>query len=124
MSISWRYPDDVGTGDVTGYTIHATDGEIGKVDKANNETDSNYLIVTTGPWIFGKTVMLPAGVITRVDRENETVHVGLTKEQMKTRRNTVKARTRRNLPRRPGPVLRHDPEPVAIRRKPCRRKHS
>lgn len=77
------WPVDVGTGDVTGYTIHATDGEIGKVDKANNETDSNYLIVSTGPWIFGKTVMLPAGVISRVDRENETVYVGLAKEQIK-----------------------------------------
>ena len=79
----WSYPEAVGMGDVTGYAIHATDGEIGKVDKANNETDSNYLIVATGPWIFGKTVMLPAGVISRVDRESETVHVGLTKEQIK-----------------------------------------
>jgi hypothetical protein len=79
----WRYPETVGIGDVTGYTIHATDGEIGKVDKANNETDSHYLVVKTGPWIFGKTVMLPAGVLSSVDRENETVHVGITKEQIK-----------------------------------------
>jgi hypothetical protein len=38
-------------------SIEATDGDIGKVDKANNETDetdSSYLLVATGPWIFGK----------------------------------------------------------------------
>ena len=30
---------------------------------------SAYVVVGTGPWIFGKKVMLPAGVISRVDEE-------------------------------------------------------
>ena len=43
----------------------------------------SYLIVDTGPWIFGKHVMLPAGVIDRVDPEEEKVYVSATKEQIK-----------------------------------------
>ena len=42
-----------------------TDGGIGKVDETPNEIGSGFLVVDTGPWIFGKKVMLPAGVIGR-----------------------------------------------------------
>ncbi len=82
----WTYSEGVfgdQAHDVTGYTIHATDGEIGKVDKHNDEAGSSYLLVATGPWIFGKTVMLPAGVIQRVDRDEEAVYVNCSKEQIK-----------------------------------------
>jgi len=34
--------------------------------------------VDTGPWIFGKKVMLPAGVISRVDHDDEQVFVNRT----------------------------------------------
>jgi hypothetical protein len=82
----WSYQQGVldVAGDITGYSIHATDGDIGKVDKANNETGSSYLIVATGPWIFGKTVMLPAGVVARVDHENKVVHVRRSKDDIKS----------------------------------------
>ena len=36
-----------------------------------------------GPWTFGKKVLLPAGTIERIDRTDERVFVGLTKEQIK-----------------------------------------
>lgn len=41
----WSYRRGVlDTGaDISGYSIHATDGDIGKVDKGNNETGSSYL---------------------------------------------------------------------------------
>ena len=39
--------------------------------------------MATGPWIFGRTVMLPVGVIERIDHENETVYVGRTKDEIK-----------------------------------------
>jgi hypothetical protein len=80
----WSYREDVAsTRDIVGYSIEATDGDIGKVDKANNETGSSYLIVATGPWIFGRTVMLPAGVIQRIDHEDKVVHVNRSKEDIK-----------------------------------------
>jgi hypothetical protein len=81
----WSYQQGVldVAGDITGYSILATDGDIGKVDKANNETGSSYLIVSTGPWIFGKTVMLPAGVVVGIDHENKTVRVRRSKDDIK-----------------------------------------
>jgi hypothetical protein len=33
-----------------------------------------WLIVDPGPWILGKKVMLPAGVVDRINSEDEVVH--------------------------------------------------
>jgi hypothetical protein len=69
--------------DVEGFKVEATDGDIGKVDEATYEVESSYIVVDTGPWIFGRKVVLPAGVIERIDLENEKVLVRLTKDQIK-----------------------------------------
>jgi hypothetical protein len=84
----WSYREgvlapDVSPRDVVGYGVEATDGSIGKVDDATYEVGSSYLVVDTGPWIFGKKVMLPAGVIQSVDDEAERIFVDRTKEQIK-----------------------------------------
>ena len=80
----WGYPDAAAAGrDLTGYSIEAIDGSIGKVDNANNDTGASWLIVDTGPWIFGKKVMLPAGVVSRINSETEVLRVNRTKEQIK-----------------------------------------
>ena len=69
--------------DLTGFSVEATDGHIGKVDEATHETGGSFLIVDTGPWIFGKKVMLPAGVVMKVDHDDEKVFVNRTKDQIK-----------------------------------------
>ena len=69
--------------DVSGYDVEATDGSIGKVDEATYETGRSYLVVDTGPWIFGKKVMLPAGVVTGVDEQEHRVFVDRTKDEIK-----------------------------------------
>ena len=69
--------------DLTGFGIEASDGSIGKIDEATYDVGSSYVIVDTGPWIFGKKVMLPAGVIQRVDENDEKVFVNRTKDQIK-----------------------------------------
>ena len=69
--------------DLTGYSVEALDGSIGKIDKASHEVGRSYVIVDTGPWIFGKKVMLPAGVIEGVDDEEKKVWVDRTKDQIK-----------------------------------------
>jgi hypothetical protein len=80
----WTYREQTwGTTDLTGYSVEATDGGIGKVDEATNEVGGSYIVVDTGPWIFGKKVMLPAGVIERVDADSETIFVRLTKDEIK-----------------------------------------
>lgn len=83
----WSYREESGfvtnTSDIAGYGVEASDGSIGKVDKATYDVGSSYIVVDTGPWIFGKKVMLPAGVISRIDRDDEKVHVNRTKDQIK-----------------------------------------
>jgi len=69
--------------DLTGFKVEATDGDIGKVDEATNEVGGSFIIVDTGPWIFGKKVMLPAGVIQDVDPDTETIFVKRTKDEIK-----------------------------------------
>ena len=64
----WTYPETAGIqGDLTGYKVEAIDGDIGKIDKASNEVGSACIVVDTGPWIFGKKVMIPAGIVRSVD---------------------------------------------------------
>lgn len=81
----WRYRDDAGVAgiDLVGYKVEASDGGIGKVDRASHEVNSSYLVVDTGPWIFGKKVMLPAGTVNHVDHVERKVYVDRSKDQIK-----------------------------------------
>ena len=84
----WTYRDGIvepgaSPRNVVGYGVEAGDGSIGKVDDATYDVGSSYLVVDTGPWIFGKKVMLPAGVIQSVDHENEKIFVDRTKDEIK-----------------------------------------
>jgi hypothetical protein len=49
-----------GPADLVGFDVEATDGNIGKIDEATYDVGGSYVVVDTGPWIFGKKVMLPA----------------------------------------------------------------
>jgi hypothetical protein len=69
--------------DLTGFKVEAVDGSIGKIDEATHETGGSYVVVDTGPWIFGKKVMLPAGTIQSVDPQGTKVFVDRTKEDIK-----------------------------------------
>ena len=79
----WDYSDQTYAADLSGYSVEATDGGIGKIDETTKEIGSSYIVVDTGPWIFGKKVMLPAGVIERVDRDDEKVYVNRSKDEIK-----------------------------------------
>ena len=69
--------------DLVGFHVEATDGKIGSVDEATYKVGGSYLVVDTGPWIFGRKVLLPAGTVDRVDREDKKVFVDRTKDQIK-----------------------------------------
>ena len=80
----WTYSTSTAPAvDLTGFKVEALDGSIGKVDESTYEAGGSYVVVDTGPWIFGKKVMLPAGVIRDLDLDTETVFVNRTKDQIK-----------------------------------------
>jgi hypothetical protein len=79
----WSYRETAADLDLNGFRVEATDGEIGKVDRATNEAGGSCIIVDTGPWIIGKQVMLPAGTIESIDPEDGTVYVDRTKDEIK-----------------------------------------
>ena len=80
----WTYRDTTWRGNaLVGFSVEATDGGIGKVDDATDDVSGSFIVVDTGPWIFGKKVMLPAGVIETVDFDAETVFVSRTKDDIK-----------------------------------------
>jgi hypothetical protein len=84
---AWNYRESTGISarqdNLTGFKVRAVDGDIGKVDAATREVGAGYVVVDTGPWIFGRKVMLPAGTVERVDWQDMTVYVDRTKNQIK-----------------------------------------
>ncbi len=80
----WTYRQTTWTGtDLTGFEVEASDGDIGKIDEATDDVGGSYIVVDTGPWIFGKKVMLPAGVVSDVDFDAQKVFVNRTKDDIK-----------------------------------------
>jgi hypothetical protein len=71
------------TAALSGFDVEATDGGIGKIDESSDEAGAGYIVVDTGPWIFGKKVLLPAGVIRDIDYDTETVFVDRSKDEIK-----------------------------------------
>jgi hypothetical protein len=85
MSSMWVYSETemLSGSDLTDFEVEAIDGGIGKVDEASYEAGSSYLVIDTGPWIFGKKVLVPAGIVDRVDLDEQKVYVNRTKDEIK-----------------------------------------
>jgi hypothetical protein len=85
MSNMWTYdhPTTEGQLDLADFDVEARDGSIGTVDEATYDVDASYIVVDTGPWIFGRKVLLPAGVIEEIDLDNRRIVVNRTKDQIK-----------------------------------------
>lgn len=69
-----------------GYTIQATDGEIGKVKEFYFDDRTwtiRYLIVETGSWLFGRKILLSPQALLTPDWEKHTFPVNLTMAQIK-----------------------------------------
>lgn len=70
---------------LTGYTIGATDGEIGNVDEFyfdDKDWIIRYLVVKTGSWLFGRKVLIAPQAVQKIDWELKRFLVNLTKEQV------------------------------------------
>jgi hypothetical protein len=80
----WEYRADAGFvkgTDLTGYTVVAVDGDLGHVE-AEYDSRPAYLEVDVGSWLFGHEVMVPAGLVERIDTTEGKVYVDRTKGQI------------------------------------------
>jgi hypothetical protein len=66
-----------------GYAIDATDGFVGTVGVARDEASGAYLIALGGPWNGGRSLMIPAGAIKRVEREARVVHLSCSRQHLR-----------------------------------------
>lgn len=72
--------------ELQGYSIHATDGELGTVDEFYFDTETwtiRYLVVDTGHWLPGRRVLISPLSISGIERTAKRFSVRLTKEQVK-----------------------------------------
>ena len=81
----WTYDKSLTAKDRSwiGYSVHATDGDIGTIDEMSTQAERGSLVVDTGFWIFGKKRLIPAAAVLSVNDAAKTVDVALTKEQIK-----------------------------------------
>jgi uncharacterized protein YrrD len=72
-------------GDLTGYALRATDGDIGKVKDLYFDDEQwvvRYLVVDTGTWLNSREVLVAPVAITGVGWDDETINVSLSKSQV------------------------------------------
>jgi hypothetical protein len=72
------------TSKMTGYHILATDGEIGHVDDflVDENWVVRYLVVDTSNWIGGKSVLISAAALEKVNSPDQEIRVRLTRDQI------------------------------------------
>lgn len=75
------------TWEVTGFRLHANDGEIGHVEDLLFD-DSNwkvkYLCLNLRNWLpGGKKILIPVLLVSKVDAENQAIYISIPKEKIK-----------------------------------------
>ncbi|MEU9237265.1 PRC-barrel domain containing protein [Streptomyces subrutilus] len=86
MGTVWTFAQESGytpRQSLVGFTVEAADGVIGHVDRQQDQTGMQHLVVDTGVWVFGRSVLIPAGAVTAIDTEAQTVRVAPSREQIK-----------------------------------------
>ncbi len=87
MRSIWAYPPEVAGQagrSLTGFSVEAADGTIGHVDRHVDQAGVQHVVVDTGVWLFGKSFLVPAGVVAEIDPEAETLRITRTKDEIKS----------------------------------------
>jgi uncharacterized protein YrrD len=74
------------THNVTGYTIHATDGKIGDVEDFIVDDTSwklDYLVVDTGHWFPGKKVLISPQLVEEIKWDNSEIKINVSEAIVK-----------------------------------------
>jgi len=73
-------------GQLKTYHLAALDGEFGRVVDVLFDDEHwtvSYLVVKTGPWLFGRKVLIGSHLVGTPDRKTQTIRTRLTKDQIK-----------------------------------------
>ena len=71
---------------VTGYRIHATDGEIGHVESflvEDTDWSIRYLTIDTNNWWLGRKILVSPRSVEEIDWKDSSIHVDLTCDKIK-----------------------------------------
>ncbi|GEB62518.1 PRC-barrel domain containing protein [Streptomyces gardneri] len=68
---------------LVGCTVEAAGGTIGHVDRQQDQPGMQHLVVDTSMWMFGRSILIPAGAVAGIDTETRTVKVSGTREEIK-----------------------------------------
>jgi hypothetical protein len=81
----WSFRDQAVTRiDLTGFDLQAADGSLGKVAQSIEARGGGYLIVDPGVAMpLGRQLLVPAGLVDKVDVDNRWVSVKATREQIR-----------------------------------------
>jgi hypothetical protein len=72
--------------ELLGFTIHATDGDIGRVHDVyfdDRHWIGRYLVVDTRHWLPGRRVLLSLGSVRKADWTHREIAVALSREQIR-----------------------------------------
>jgi len=76
-----------GSATVTGYGVHAQDGEIGHLEDLvvdDEEWIIRYVEINTRNWLPGKRVLVQTGRVAQLDRHSRSVTMSLTRQAIKS----------------------------------------
>ncbi|MFJ1735160.1 PRC-barrel domain containing protein [Streptomyces sp. NPDC088254] len=82
----WSYPAGSGHAageDLTGYDVVAADRSIGHVEREDGHHGMWHLVVDTGVWLFGRSAVVPVGVVQSVDTQARSIVLSCTGDQVK-----------------------------------------
>lgn len=71
---------------IIGYSVQATDGDIGTVHDLYFDDETwlvRYIVVDTGPWLFGRRVLVPPSAFEQPSAAREVLLADLTQQQIK-----------------------------------------
>ena len=92
----WEYRAEAGFvkgTELTGYNVVAVDGDLGQVVEAEYDGPRPaHLYVDVGSWLFGHHVMLPVGVVERIDATERKVYSTVRRTRSSTRPGSTRSR--------------------------------
>ena len=82
--VVWDYRESTWTmdGDLVGYDVAATDGDVGTIDSATTGEAGAYVVVGLGSGVRKGKRVIPAGAITALDHVARLVRLSLTRSDV------------------------------------------